>query len=119
MDSLGIDTFALEWQVEAFDSTHSLESINGPHHLELAILSPPIVPFNLGSPANNQNLFLQMDNILDTLEFSWSESFNIFGDSIYYKVLFENPDDINKLINQINKEFKNIKYSFYENKFLD
>ena len=89
MDSLGLDTFALEWQVEAFDSTHSLESINGPQHLELAILSPPIVPFNLGSPANNQNLFLQMDNILDTLEFLWSESFNIFGDSIYYKVLFE------------------------------
>ena len=47
MDSLGIDTFALEWQVEAFDSTHSLASINGPQHLELAILSP-IVPFNLG-----------------------------------------------------------------------
>ena len=38
---------------------------------------------------------------------------------LYYKVLFDNPDDINKLINQINKEFKNIKYSFYENKFLD
>ena len=36
-----------------------------------------------------------MDNILDTLEFSWSESFNIFGDSIYYKVLFEDTGTVN------------------------
>ena len=89
MDSLEIDTFKLEWQVEAFDSTHSLESINGPNHLQLVILSPPLVPFSLENPSNNQNIFIQMDNILDTLHFNWSESYNIFGDSSYYKISFE------------------------------
>lgn len=44
------------------------------------------------------------------------EENNIF---LYYKVLFNNSEDMNNLINLINKEFKNIKYSFYENKFLD
>ena len=48
-----------------------------------------LMPYQYLIISNNQNLFLQLDNILDTLEFSWSESFNIFGDSIYYKVLFE------------------------------
>ena len=76
MDSLEIDTFKLEWQVEAFDSTHSLESINGPSHLQL-VTSPPLVPFSLENPTNNQNIFIQMHNILD-INFSWSESFNIF-----------------------------------------
>ena len=75
MDSLEIDTVKLDWQVEAFDSTHSLTSINGPHYLEVSILNPPLVPFDLEYPINNQNLFLQMENILDTLNFSWTESF--------------------------------------------
>lgn len=44
------------------------------------------------------------------------EEKNIF---LYYKVLFDNPNDINELVVQINKEFKDIKYSFYENKYLD
>ena len=30
-----------------------------------------------------------MENILDTLNFSWTESFNIFGDTSYFKILFE------------------------------
>ncbi|MFL3007284.1 MAG: T9SS type A sorting domain-containing protein [Candidatus Neomarinimicrobiota bacterium] len=89
MDSLGIDTVKLNWQVEAFDSTHSLVSINGPHHLEVSILNPPLVPFYLEYPSNNQNIFLQMENILDTLYFSWTESFNIFGDTSHFKILFE------------------------------
>ena len=89
MDSLGIDTVKFDWQVEAFDSTHSLTSINGPHHLELSILNPPLVPFYLEYPGNNQNLFLQMENILDTLYFNWTESFNIFGDTSHFKILFE------------------------------
>ena len=89
MDSLEIDTVKLDWQVEAFDSTHSLASINGPHYLEVSILNPPLVPFDLEYPINNQNLFLQMENILDTLNFSWTESFNIFGDTSYFKILFE------------------------------
>tara|TARA_Y100000389_G_scaffold195650_1_gene227391 strand:- start:1607 stop:2182 length:576 start_codon:yes stop_codon:yes gene_type:complete len=44
------------------------------------------------------------------------EEENVF---LYYKVLFDKSNDINNLINFINKEFKNIKYSFYENKSLD
>ncbi|OUX30199.1 MAG: hypothetical protein CBE24_06965 [bacterium TMED264] len=89
MDSLDIDTVELDWQVEAFDSTHSLLSINGPHHLEVSILNPPLIPFYLEYPINNQNIFLQMENILDTLYFNWTESFNIFGDTSYFKILFE------------------------------
>ena len=30
-----------------------------------------------------------MENILDTLYFSWTESFNIFGDTSHFKILFE------------------------------
>jgi len=89
MDSLGLDTVEMNWQVEAFDSIYSLESINGPNHLNLSILSPPLVLFNLEHPQNNHNLLLDMENILDTLYFGWTDSYNIFGDTSYYKILFQ------------------------------
>ena len=89
MDSLNIDTLRCKWQVEAFDSINSLPSINGPRHLELAILSPPLVPFNLEYPNDNQNIFLQIENILDTLNFIWTESYNFLGEPSQFKILFE------------------------------
>ena len=75
--------------IKAKPGVYSLASINGPHYLEVSILNPPLVPFDLEYPINNQNLFLQMENILDTLYFSWTESFNIFGDTSHFKILFE------------------------------
>ena len=38
---------------------------------------------------------------------------------IYYRVTFENADNIKNLMNILNKEFNEIKFSFYENKLID
>ena len=37
----------------------------------------------------------------------------------YYRVSFGNLDNIKSLMNTLDKDFKNAKFSFYENKILD
>jgi len=38
---------------------------------------------------------------------------------LYYRVSFGNADNIKSLMSVLDKEFKEIKFSFYENKILD
>ena len=88
MISLGIDTLDFMWQVEVSDAEHTLSSMNGPFHLMISPLVPPLVPFVLEVPANNYQLEIQASNILDTFTFNWSESFNFLGDSTIFNLSF-------------------------------
>jgi len=88
MNSLGIDTVEFMWQVEVFDSINTLSSINGPFHLTISPLVPPLVPFSLELPEDDELISISVGNILDPFVITWSESFNFLGDSAFYSLLF-------------------------------
>ena len=70
----------------------------------------------------NQQYF---DKILDLLKANCLEAnlVKIEKDlktvTMYYKVSFGNADNIKSLMSVLDKEFNDIKFSFYENKILD
>ena len=88
MDSLELDSIDFTWQVEVFDSVNTLPSVNGPYYLKLNRLSPPLVPFSLEVPEDNHQISIGLENIFDTLSFTWSESYNFLGDYTFYSLSF-------------------------------
>ena len=75
---LEMDTLEFNWQVVATDGENYLGSINGPFHVTIVPLFPPLVRFELENPTNNYFLHIDYENITDTLFFDWSESYNFW-----------------------------------------
>ena len=81
--------------------------------------------FNFIVETSDENKEKYFQEILEVLKNSTVEaSFVKFEQGnntviIYYKLVFDNVNNVQKLINDINKKFVNIKFSLYENKVID
>jgi len=81
--------------------------------------------FNIVVECDSEKNSKYFDKILDLLRANCREvnlvkvEKEIKTTVIYYRVTFENADNIKNLMNILNKEFNEIKFSFYENKLID
>lgn len=48
-----------------------------------------MVPFELANPSINDTFKIRWDNLLDTLSFEWTDSYNFLGESYQFKLFFE------------------------------
>ena len=92
-----ITTIEGDWSVTAINGLDTIESANGPYHFSVTIDPEeiiPLAPFELKAPSDSTILYIDPENLLDTLVLDWGSSFNINGLATDYTLSYDYESDV-------------------------